>query len=165
MIVIFSINLSVLRNLSPSGTIPTPSEINQEKEAETLGNLTRKLIAASRWFPAAVIIYNYIAICHYYGLCSMHAGIENLADITIYFHSLGRTAVFNLGLVLGLDYNRLKPLIDSINFLADMLAGWLQRVDQVQKVGVPTWRRLVEALRDPRVGKNGIASEIEQDKQ
>ena len=88
MIVIFSINLSVLHNLSSSGAIPTPSEINQEKEAETLGNLTRKLIAASRWFPVAVIIYNYIAICHYYGLCSMYAGIENLADITSYLHTL-----------------------------------------------------------------------------
>jgi len=79
-------------------------------------------------------------------LCSQ-SGIENLADITTYLHSLGRTAVFNLGLILGLDYNRLKPLIDSPDFLADMLAGWLQRVDQVQKAGVPTWRRLVEALR------------------
>ena len=90
-----------------------------------------------------------------------HAGIR---DITAYLHPLGRTAVFNLGIVLGLDYHRLKGLIDSPDFLADMLAGWLQRVDQVQKAGVPTWWRLVEALRDPRVGQNGIASEIE-DKQ
>jgi len=97
-------------------------------------------------------------------LLCLHSGIENLADITTYLHSLGRTAVFNLGLILGLDYNRLKPLIDSPDFLADMLAGWLQRVDQVQKAGVPKWRRLVEALRDPRVGQNGIASSIEQDK-
>jgi len=95
----------------------------------------------------------------------MHAGIDNLADITIYLYSLGRTAVFNLGLVLGLDYNRLKPLIDSPDFLVDMPAGWLHRVDQVQKAGAPTWRRLVKALRDPQVGQNGIASSIEQDKQ
>ena len=88
----------------------------------------------------------------------------DLADITSYLHPLSKTAVFNLGLVMGLDYNRLKPLIDSPDFLADMLAGWLQRVDQVQKAGVPTWKRLVEALRDPRVGQNGIASSIEQDK-
>ena len=106
--------------------------------------------------PQQVLIQVYI-------LCS-HSGIENLADITTYLHSLGRTAVFNLGLILGLDYNRLKPLIDSPDFLADVLAGWLQRVDQVQKAGVPTWRRLVEVLRDPRVGQNGIASNIEQDK-
>ena len=44
---------------------------------------------------------------------------------------------------------------------ADMLAGWLQGVDQVQKAGVPTWRIMVEALRDPRVGQNGIASKIQ----
>ena len=94
----------------------------------------------------------------------MHAGIRDLADITIYLHPLDRTAVFNLGLLLGLDYNRFKSSTDSPNFLADMLAGWLQRADQVQKAGVPTWRRLVEALRDPRVGQNGTAIKIEQDK-
>ena len=88
----------------------------------------------------------------------------DLAYITSYLHPLSKTAVFNLGLVMGLDYNRLKPLIDSPDFLADTLAGWLQSVDQVQKAGVPTWKRLVEALRDPRVGQNGIASSIEQDK-
>ena len=95
----------------------------------------------------------------------IHSGIQDLADITSYLHPLGRTAVFNLGLVLGLDYNRLKSSIDSPDFLADMLAGWLHRVDQVQKAGAPTWSRLVKALRDPRVGHNGIASNIEQDKQ
>ena len=94
----------------------------------------------------------------------LHAGIQDLADITIYLHPLGRTAVINLGLVLGLDYHRLKGLIDSPDFLTEMLAGWLQRMDQVQKAGVPTWRRLVEALRDPRVGQNGIAREIEDKK-
>ena len=105
-----------------------------------------------------MLAYRIVALCS-------HAGIEDLAEITGYLHPLDRTAVLNLGLVLGLDYNRLKPLIDSPNYLSDMLAGWLQRVDQVQKAGVPTWLRLVEALRDPRVGQNGIASKIEQDKQ
>ena len=100
---------------------------------------------------------------HGNALC-LHSGIEDLAAITVYLHPLGRTAVVHLGLVLGLDYNRLRPLIDSPDFLTEMLAGWLQRVDQVQKAGVPTWRRLVEALRDPRVGQNAIASRIEQDR-
>jgi len=90
--------------------------------------------------------------------------IQDLADITIYLHPLDRTAVLSLGLVLGLDYSQLMPLRDSPDFLADMLAGWLQRVDQVQKAGVPTWNRLVEALRNPRVGHNAIASNIEWDK-
>ena len=92
------------------------------------------------------------------------AGRETLADITSCLYLLDRTAVFNLGLVLGLDYNRLMTMKDSTNFLQDMLAGWLQRVDWVLKTGVPTWRRLVEALKDPRVGQNGVANKIEQDK-
>ena len=57
----------------------------------------------------------------------------DLAEITSYLHPLGKTTVFKLGLVMGLDYNRLKPLIDSPDFLEDMLAGWLEKVDQVQK--------------------------------
>ena len=70
--------------------------------------------------------------------------------------------MFNLGLVLGLDYNRLKTMMDSPSFLEDMLAGWLQQMDQVLSTGVPTWKRLVEALRDQRVGQNGLASKIEE---
>ena len=88
-----------------------------------------------------------------------HAGIETLADITRYVHPLGRTAVFNLGLVLGLNYNYLKSMIGSPNFLEDVLAGWLQRVDHVSEI--PTWRRLVEALKDPKVGHSEVARNIE----
>ena len=95
----------------------------------------------------------------------LHTDIETLADITSYLHLLDRTSVFNLGLVLGLDYNRLKTMTESPNFLEDMLAGWLQQVDHVLSTGVPTWKKLVEALKDPRVGQNGVASNIEQDKQ
>ena len=90
---------------------------------------------------------------YYYGLCSVHAGTEDIADITIYLHPLGGRGIFNLG------------LMGSPEFLTDKLAEWLQRVDQVQKARVSTWRRLVEALGDPQVGQNGIASKMEQDKQ
>ena len=93
-----------------------------------------------------------------------HAGIEDLADITSYLHQLDKTTVFNLGLVLSLNYNRLKIMMDSQTFLHDMLAGWLEKVDQVLQTGFPTWKRLVEALKDPRVGQNGLASKIEQEK-
>ena len=96
-------------------------------------------------------------------LCShIHVPVD-IKNITSYLHSLDRAAVFNLGLVLGLEYSRLKAMIDSSpTFLQDMLAGWLQRVDQVQMTGVPTWKRLAEALKDPRLGQNGLASKIEQ---
>ena len=104
-----------------------------------------------------------LKVAHSYVL--LHTDIETLADITSYLHLLDRTSVFNLGLVLGLDYNRLKTMTDSSSFLEDMLAGWLQQVDRVLNTGVPTWKKLVEALKDPRVGHNGVASKIEQDKQ
>ena len=50
---------------------------------------------------------------------------------------------------------------DSETFLDDMISAWLQSIDQVE---VPTWHRLVKALRHKRVGQTGIASEIEKDK-
>ena len=112
------------------------------------------------------LVSNYtllLKVAHSYVL--LHTDIETLAEITSYLHLLDRTSVFNLGLVLGLDYNRLKTMTDSPSFLEDMLAGWLQQVDHVLSTGVPTWKRLVEALKDPRVGQNGLASKIEQDKQ
>ena len=63
---------------------------------------------------------------------------------------------------MGLDYNRLKAMMDTSSFLEDMLAGWLQQVDQVPSTGVPTWKRLVEALKHQRVGQNGLAIKIEE---
>ena len=98
----------------------------------------------------------------YSSLCS-HKRLD-INNITRYLHPLDKTAVFNLGIVLGLDYNRLKAMMDIPTFLQDMLAGWLQKVDRVLEIGVPTWRRLAEALEDPRVGQKGIAREIEQNK-
>ena len=87
-----------------------------------------------------------------------------MSDIVGYLNSLDKQAVLDLGLVLGLDYNRLMTMRDSTNFLQDMLAGWLQRVDHVLETGVPTWKRLMEALNHPRVGQNGVANKIKQDK-
>ena len=52
--------------------------------------------------------------------------------------------------------------MDTPTFLQDMLTGWLQRVDRVPDIGVPTWRGLAEALRDETVGQNGVADEIEK---
>lgn len=53
---------------------------------------------------------------------------------------------------------------DSETFLNDVVVAWLQKTDQVIKRGVPTWQRLVEALKDKTVGQNGIASKITTDK-
>ena len=88
-------------------------------------------------------------------------GEKNLIEITNYLFELDKTHIYHLGLLLGLSHHRVKAMKDSETFLDDMIAAWLQKVDQV---GVPTWQRLVEALRHKRVGQTGIASEIEKDK-
>ena len=124
---------------------------------------TRIISEATVWISCCaikLIIYS----SHFPSCFHIFVGIDTLGDITIYLHQLDKTAIFNLGLVLGLAYNRLKAMTDSPSFLPDMLAGWLQRVDHVLRIGFPTWTRLVEALRDPRVGQNGLATKIEQDK-
>ena len=95
---------------------------------------------------------------------SAHAGIDDLKDICSYLQPLDRTAVINLGMVLGLDYHRLKTMMDTPTFLEEMVAWWLQRVDRVELTGVPRWKRLAVALRDPRVGQNRVALSIKLDK-
>ena len=82
-------------------------------------------------------------------------------EITDYLFELDKTHIYHLGVVLGLGHHRVKGMEDSKTFLDDMVAAWLQKVDQV---GVPTWQRLVKALRHKRVGQTGIASEIERKK-
>ena len=90
-----------------------------------------------------------------------YTGEKNLIEITNYLFELDKTHIYHLGLLLGLSHHRVKAMKDSETFLDDMIAAWLQKVDQV---GVPTWQRLVKALRHRRVGQTGIASEIEKDK-
>ena len=82
-------------------------------------------------------------------------------EITEYLFELDKTYIYHLGLVLGLSHHRVKGMEDSKTFLDDMIVAWLQKVDQV---GIPTWQRLVKALRHKRVGQTGIASKIEKDK-
>ena len=82
-------------------------------------------------------------------------------EITDYLFELDKTHIYHLGLVLGLSHHRVKEMEDSKTFLDDMIAAWFQKVDQV---GIPTWKRLVKALRHKRVGQTDIASEIEKDK-
>ena len=51
-----------------------------------------------------------------------------------------------------------------VTFHDDVIAAWLRREDYVQTRGVPSWRSLVAALRDPIIGQNGIAETIANDK-
>ena len=63
-----------------------------------------------------------------------------------------------LGEKLGLNGRKLRKRKDSDTFLDDLVGDWLERKDRVDKVGKPTWRKLVEVLR--KVGQNGLANDI-----
>ena len=85
-----------------------------------------------------------------------------MLDITDYLMELKKIDFYNLGLVLGLSKHRVEEMMDSKTFCDDVIIAWLQKVDQVTKMGAPTWQRIAKALRHVRVGQNDIADEIEK---
>ena len=84
-------------------------------------------------------------------LSFIHVAIGGLAQVTDYLLSLSNINIYNLGLILGLHQHHLKEMKTSEAFRDDMIAAWLQKEDQVLNKGIPTWKTLVKALRDPRV--------------
>ena len=89
---------------------------------------------------------------------------KDLIDVTEYFMGVGPLQLYNLGLVLGLNQQRVKGWMDSPTFLDDVITAWLQREDKVDKKGAPTWKTLVKALRHQRVALVDVANKIAQDK-
>ena len=89
---------------------------------------------------------------------------DEFMEITSYLWQLEKTHIYHLGLVLGLSKHRMKDLKDSYTFLDDVISSWLRQEDQVQCVGEPSWKILVEALKHERVEQNGIACKIAKDK-
>ena len=75
--------------------------------------------------------------------------------------------MYHLGISLGLSQGRVKSKFDSahdtIVFLDEIIGAWLQRVDQVDEKGGPSWKTLVAALKSKRLKQTGIASSIEND--
>ena len=92
------------------------------------------------------------------------SGDEDFLDITEYLVDMEKTDVYHLGLVLGLSQHKLMAKIDSKTFLDDVISAWLRKEDQVIKRGKPSWRVLVSALMNRRVGQTGIATNIAKDK-
>ena len=60
-----------------------------------------------------------------------YVGGNDHLEITDYLLSLNKDQIFNLGLVLGLDYRKLSAMEDSKRFLDDVIIAWLRREDQV----------------------------------
>ena len=88
---------------------------------------------------------------------------SDILKITRYLHLLDKSCFLRLGMCLGLEYSSVKDLLDSKTYREDVIAAWLRRQDNVdKKSGVPTWRTLVKALRNPQVKQEGIAGDIEK---
>ena len=86
-------------------------------------------------------------------------GHDQLGDIKSYLNTLGRTNITELGQVLGLRYATLRDLPHG-GFLNEVMTLWLGEADDVLKKGKPSWRSLVQGLRNKLVRQNGIANKI-----
>ena len=89
---------------------------------------------------------------------------EDSFEITEYLIDLEKNDIYNLGLALGLSQHKVKAKKDSDTFLDDVITAWLQKEDQVIRMGEPSWAVLVSALQHHRVGQTGIASNVTKDK-
>ena len=94
----------------------------------------------------------------------MCAGTGDLMVVTDYLKCLNKSEIYDLGLVLGLDYHRVVDFEEKYSsnrrFLDSVVVSWLQKKDKVKDV---SWKALMEALRHPRLGHNGIATSIATD--
>ena len=75
-----------------------------------------------------------------------------------------KNADYDLMLVMGLSHHKLKAMMNSDTFLGDVIHAWLQREDQVEEKGTPSWEVLIRALKHPMVGQTGIANDIAKNK-
>ena len=128
------------------GTVSISSDTtSQPQEEGSLGNYTLLLISAH---------------VHVY----LRAGTGDLMDVTDYLKCLNKSEIYDLGLVLGLDYHRVVDFEEKYSsnrrFLDSVVVSWLQKKDNVKDV---SWKALVEALRHRRLGHNGIATSIATD--
>ena len=92
---------------------------------------------------------------------SNSSGEHSLVAIVNTIHTLA-AKWFNLGVALGLPYNRLTSIEsdfprDSLRCLTETVQIWLQ------SSSCPSWRGLVSALRSPSVNRIDIANRTAKD--
>ena len=66
--------------------------------------------------------------------------------------------------MLGLSRQRAQRLKKADTFLDDVINAWLTGVDDVGMKGGATWKKLVEALKNPKLGQSGRANRIATEK-
>ena len=95
-------------------------------------------------------------------LSLVYPAIGDLAEVMDYLLDLQHNDIYNLGLTLGLYYPHLSKMETSKRFRDDVIAAWLQKEDQVPRMGIPT--NLVKALKHPRVKQTVVANKIADDR-
>lgn len=82
-------------------------------------------------------------------------------QVTDYLTRLNKEQIYNLGLVLGLDFHHIVDWNDNCGsnsrFLDTVIMSWLEKKDKVRDV---SWKSLIKALQNDRLGQNGIAERI-----
>ena len=64
---------------------------------------------------------------------------SDISKVSYYLSQLEKKNMYSLGLAMGLDYVKLKDMMDSVTFKHDVIAAWLRREDNVQTRGAPSW--------------------------
>ena len=82
-------------------------------------------------------------------------------EVTGYLKDLNKSQIYDLGLVLGLDYHHVVDLRDNCgcnqDFLDAVVVSWLQKEGRVKDV---SWTALITALQNDRLRQTGIADRI-----
>ena len=94
----------------------------------------------------------------------LFAGEDDHCDITDYIWGLDKTQLHHLGMTLGISFKRLNTMRGSDIFCDELVNAWLQKVDNVAKKGLPSWKTLVTALRNEKLGQTDLANKIARDK-
>ena len=85
----------------------------------------------------------------------------DLLDIANYLMELSNSQLKPLGYALGLHHPNISRM-DSQNLCYELVAAWLQRVDDVCTRCPPTWSNLVIALE--KMKYNGIAEDMKRER-
>ena len=99
-------------------------------------------------------------------LCPLLLDISALMDViqTLKDNYFSTSKWIDLGLSLGLYYPTLKDIDaqykDINDCLRECLAKWLNKEDNVEKKGVPSWTSLIKGLRT--MGDKALAEKIEE---
>ena len=87
--------------------------------------------------------------------------LANSSEVSEYIEDLDVARLYELGGQLGLKTAKLRK-IPSLQLSLKMSELWLQQDYSVSKIGTPSWKGLVRALRS--VGANGVANKVEREK-